>query len=695
MGCQFSTLDSSGRRRVSQAAHQSTSIRASCDMVDFLGAKSLFFEKILKNCEKITIPKCLMPTVCLGENAFPLIAYSLQDIEASDVKLPIISSSLYGQGRVVVFSQLSFISKEILDQNDNLRLMKNVLKWALNGRSRTLNIPAIGFSDETVKSIMKTLDPLEYNIKKGSISDDFINTQLLLISSSAEFKSEKEIENVANFVHSGGSVVVFYENSEEMNVLDMTINKLLIKFNLAFSFLCLNNNDSPPETQQVQSVFSYVKDLNFLPLITDYKALLQKDEMLDSVSLDGVVSNLRYYILVCDGEEFCEKIVDLLNASCEYLERTNYIKDDKMCNETPQGIVTVLLVQLLLKLPVNMIKESPNLERFPGKTGDVKLSNFEIDFDLNSELWVSTGLWLPPGVVGTIEADEPLPSVTIHIGSHSDVLYTKPQPWSRWPNIATVAQMTTKSIDIASPFGGITYIILNDTQKEIHSKIRFHNFCNFPVADASDKSRWEQTKNIDVPWGEIVSKNVIFTLPTERIKKIESILPIIFEKFDFVADEISQFMSYQLVGPYRYVFDIEEYDGMRDGYPIAIPMREIDNILYSFDKPTKELFAAISSMALVSMKEGFEHELENALADIAALDVMKKLFKNENVREYCVNDTYTFKVLWEIDEKSGGEIIKNVLKNITLDETEGKEAQNKLIFTKKLSELTKSRVYIP
>ena len=124
----------------------------------------------------------------------------------------------------------------------------------------------------------------------------------------------------------------------------------------------------------------------------------------------------------------------------------------------------------------------------------------------------------------------------------------------------------------------------------LYPLINFKNFCKFPIYDYNDDGKWPETKKNNVPWGELITETVIFTLPVTKIKQLisDKIIDTVINKIDFIAHTMSSFMdSYEMLASYRFVFDVEMFKDMYTGYPITLPLDQIDNILYDFKKCLK------------------------------------------------------------------------------------------------------------
>lgn len=104
----------------------------------------------------------------------------------------------------------------------------------------------------------------------------------------------------------------------------------------------------------------------------------------------------------------------------------------------------------------------------------------------------------------------------------------------------------------------------------------------------SDPDIWEKTKNINVPWGELDTGKIIFTLPSSKLREISDFNKVK-DVYDVILNGISCFMSCLPNKKYRIVFDIETLDD-EFAYPIFLNIDEIDHVLIEIDHPTAELF---------------------------------------------------------------------------------------------------------
>ncbi|OHS96562.1 hypothetical protein TRFO_37270 [Tritrichomonas foetus] len=624
------------------------------------------FDIIVKNVKTIAAPSNMMPIVCLAKETFPVVTsfLHLEDSTPTEIQLPIVAGSLSANGRVVCFSQLQFLLPKCIRVGDTSALISNAINWISGGQNTMTPILALGFDKATQQAVVRSFQDLGFFVENGNFRSNFNTYKAIVIPSNIDISEPEEFQRLFEYVNKqGGGLAVFYNHSD-YGALAMPINKLLWKFNISFTYCLLNEELDSSDNIQVPQSYTYVRDSNFLPLLARFKAIVKQSHV-DTSSLDDLVTTLRYYIMVCD-EGHADQLEDICQYAWEFLNRTNYHSENGICPEITHGIVVVLLLDIYTKLPQDQVKPIPEHEIFPGKTGEnVKIEDFSLTINLQNETWISTGLWLPAGMVANVECSEAMPDVHVQIGSHHESLLTKPGPWKRWPSTVSVYPLTEKSTSVVTAFGGIVYIAVNimAEQEPCEISMNFKGFCKHPQFNVNSPEIWEETKDIDVPWGELVTESVIFTLPTSDLRRINN-FDKINQVFKIIVDGIANYMSFNPERPYRVVFDIElPEDCPSCGYPLVFTVEEIPGILESFEKPSPQLFTVVTLMTIVSLREDcFDQITETAIATVATSVIFQELYPGYDPLEFGgISLPTLFHELWEIHSRFDSNLIPQTL----------------------------------
>lgn len=622
------------------------------------------FDQIVNGAKMIAATSNMMPIVCLTRDTFPIITsyLHLEDSTPTEIQLPIVAGSVYKAGRVICFAQLQFLSSKTLHVSDTARLVLNSLVWICGGNSSMTHVLALGFDKQTLSPIVKSLQELGFFVEGGNSRSNLTSYKALIIPSSIDLEDEAFFSSIVNYVENGGGIAVYYHHAE-IQQLSMPINKLLSIFGLSYTYCLLNDDLEEADNIQVPPSFAYVRDSNFVPISAHFKAVVKQNNI-DTSTLDDLVTTLRYYIMVCD-ETYSQQLVEIANFAWEFLTRTNYTTEDGICPDIKHGIVVVLLQDLYAKLPIDKVQAIPEHTDFPGETGDVKLEDHEINVTLRDETWISTGLWLPANTPAKVISAQPISDVHVQIGSQNESLLTKQGPWKRWPSVVSAYPIESNEVNVGTPFGGIVYLTVNSIEPvdPFPADFTFSQFCKHPRYVTGHPEIWEETKDIEVPWGEIDVGSIIFTVPSESIRQIKD-FDIIHDKFQTIVSGISNYMSYQPDRPYRAVFDVELTDeGPNYGYPLVFHVDEIPGILMELETPTVQLFKAVSLMTIVSLREEcFDITTETAIATVATAVIFQELFQGFNPFEFNgITLPTLFHELWEIHSHCNAELIPNTL----------------------------------
>jgi hypothetical protein len=362
------------------------------------------------------------------------------------------------------------------------------------------------------------------------------------------------------------------------------------------------------------------------------------------------VTSLRFYVTVCD-DSHGDELEQVSDYCWDFLRRTEYSTPDGLCPELSHGLAALMLYELSLKLPPSKVAAFPEHATFPGETGESPPSPPELAVQMALDAWMPTGLWLPAGVVGAIDCDAPHPDVHVQIGSHHESLLEQPGPWRRWPLVITSRLLDAAHVEIASPFGGIVYLIAFAENEPAPFTMRLQGFVKYPRNEATDPAVWEETKDCEVPWGEIFAGGVIFTLPTVDLKKLD--VAVIDAKFNVIVGEIRKYIGEVPAQPFRIVFDVELPPTASGRYPLVFLQEDIDGILNRFGEPSPELFRAVMLMVAGAIREGsLDDQTGTAIAAVATGVIFQKLFSAFDPLDFeGIPRPTLFNELWEIQKK--------------------------------------------
>ena len=657
----------SSTKKDSGKVQKSPAVSDSPKKPDYTDIQKDYYAQITLEVLSIKCPPGMVPVVCLTQDSFPVIVsdLSLEDEQTTEIKLPIAAASCSEKGRIFCMSQINFLSDSIFLSEDNSRLFYNVLIWLCN--KTQLITPILLICDNSIfkESVSYCFETQGISVMMGDIDSDLSKHQVVIISSDVDL-SNREIENkFTQYVKDGGGLICLYAPPADPDVIQVPINTFLMQYGLSYTYCTLNRHPPNKMIVSVPSTFQMIKYIHLIPMADEFNLISTQTEI-DAAQLDDLVASLRYHVLVCT-----EMQTPILNSVYQhaycYLKNTNYNSPEGLCPVLTQCIMVVLIQDIIAKLPVEFITEAPEAKDFPGTCPPEAVSNHELEVRLRDEMWISTGLWLPAGKVANIVMHTgTTASLTIQIGAHTESLLTRQGPWKRWPVVYSTFDLSGTVTRVASPFGGIVYIAVQDLdpQEEHRAKLTFDGFARHPKAVLGKPEVWQQTKDFGPPWAELYSKTVIFTLPTKDVERIENIDQSL-EHIDDILTHVVSFMSYTMNRPYRVVFDVQlATDTIESEYPIVLPLSDFEDVLINYQTPTVALFNLVARFALVSIREDyFDPLVEIAISNLVACVIINEFFPGFDPNIFK-DFTFPplFPELWVIHQHINPNLIKTLLK---------------------------------
>jgi hypothetical protein len=178
---------------------------------------------------------------------------------------------------------------------------------------------------------------------------------------------------------------------------------------------------------------------------------------------------------------------------------------------------------------------------------------------------------------------------------------------------------------------------------------------------------WDETRDINVPWGEIDIGTTIFTLPSPEMRKVLDFKQLK-TAYDSFTGRIRAFLAYDAEQPYRIVFDSEipkavseKEEEVRVDYPVTFLMEEIHAIVLDISQPRPALFRAIRSLALLSIPVNcLDSTTETTLATVATVLAFQTYFGNFDPFTAGLDLPALFEKFWVIETCSPGVLSKTL-----------------------------------
>jgi hypothetical protein len=630
----------------------------------------LVYTALISGCDTFPAAHNMMPIVCLGKDSFPLVLSTVDPDECLSVtvELPIVAGAFAGRGRVLCFSQVEVLLTD--KENDSmlisppLHFFRNAFGW-LSAMSLSMTTTFVyGFAKSHQPLIRRTLDAMGLFSEFGHLQDFNPSVhQLIVIPSNLKTDAAK-LRHILEIVRrEGKGLAVFYVH-EPQQWFPIAVNDILNEMGLGFTYSVMNSGvESVPDLPFIAECDK--RKISNLPNLVSRLRELLSGSSPDPFEVENLVRAMRYYILICDSRQ-ADLLREVYQFCWEFLERTEYRSESGLFSSVAQVNTALLILDVILSLPTGDVKAIPDHRDFPGETGEVSIEDFELTISPEGGCWVSTGLWAVAGVGVEIEVGEIATDLSIQIGSQCEDLFGEFGAHQRWPMVLTIKAITSKRVELVSPFGGMIYV----TSKGFGGRtggvdIKFRNVCRYPRAVSQDGLVWEETKGFPVPWGEIVIDCLTITVPVEWMKKLDTGgLSKVYRFYGSALKSISECTKPKGRVAHRIVFDVELVDGPPScGYPLIFGVEDIEPLLVNIDKPSTKLFIVITFLSILSIRE---NALDDDTIMAVGLVVATKIFKDNfpgfaagKVEGICFPPL--FSILWDLHSSYDATLLPNTI----------------------------------
>lgn len=621
------------------------------------------FVSIMQGVNSISRPESMYPVVCLSEQSFPLVnaTLAMEDGDNTPVVLPAIGISKCEQGRACVIGSEDILRLCVRGNTESSAFLENVIKWVSSVTRGRITVHLLGFSRETSDILTRNMSGFGFLIRVDP-DDPSVKPNVIIVPSSYDDKNQE----LWKFVESGGGLIVASVPYQETdNPSRYTMNKTLGKCGLGIPVTSLLVG--PFNQKYLKTSFKHdeLEGTTFPKIAQSLIGYLSTNNF-DMQKLDSLIAGARYNIM-CLPQGTNNLIVDIQNAAFKFLENSKYITENGICPDLVQSVVSVLCCEIQSKLSASYYKGVNRSSPFPGDVPRNYNMNevHSVSIVVNETGWYTTGFWLPAGIVSTVKfQNKPTIPLSVQIGMHTDILLSKNGPWNRWPMVTLSYDLDEKTTEIATPFGGIVYIVCTEKQPiDVELEFTIDHVCTYPRFSIYDLSLWKSTKRQGFHWCEIESRRLIITSPVIDVDGPPSIQEVC-ENLDYLIDRAVKFVGGDPDVVFRLVFDVETSENTPIcGYPIIFPVASLNS--FTSKQMNQDIFLLLTFIAMVSLPDSaYDHQMEESIAHIAACYSIKEKYPKENPLDHSTMVlSPLFNELWKIYEKDGGTILSTSLKN--------------------------------
>lgn len=523
---------------------------------------------IVQGVQEIAAPGIPGVVYAFGDSAAPVVDAPV----GRNVRGSVVVAGTLGRGRVVAFGHTGYFDAGTLDAADTGRLMLNALGWASAQR------PDGPVGVRGARSLASWL--AEHGV--GTLSLDGkdwlgkLKTCAALCIPAARIPRGPGAEAVVEFVRAGGGLVVCDTpwgwqqlNPGKSLADDHPGNQVLARAGIVLAGGLTRR--SSPKGFAVGPINELVHAGRALEALVQFTAgKLKLDDKQLSQASQVLVATLR--ALPSSENKFRPKLLATVQAHAhEAVPRP----DKPVTVKQPLArLAVVLKYERVRKLPPEKVEADPSAAAFPGAVpADAERVTKTVEVECSVPDWHSTGLYAPPGEIITVRtsAEAVSKKLAVRIGCHKDGIWHH-SAWKRMPEITVQQPLCGEETKLASPFGGLIYIVVPRGQSgKVSVTISGAVLAPWFIYGKTTPLEWRtKVRNFPAPWAEFQSDRVILTVPSEVARKVEDPERLMtFWNMVLDADADLAQRPRERIRPERYVADVQISAGyMHSGYPI-------------------------------------------------------------------------------------------------------------------------------
>ncbi|XP_062409179.1 TRPM8 channel-associated factor homolog [Sardina pilchardus] len=474
-----------------------------------------------------------------------------------------LAGSTYGQGRVIIATHETYLSHEPLS-----RFLMNAVLWLDKGRKGLVGVsPKLSW----------VTDLLSRSGLQCQVTDLSDNVSVYVCTS----YSDDHCNEIQRFVAEGGGLLIgghaWYwaaTNTAEKTLIKYPGNHILNQMGLS-----LLPGTVKSELYQAQSGREFLEAYQFrqfLQLVTNYLSQNQsfsddQQECLKKMGQDC----MSYLSMSAHG---CASYSSVLEMLADLL-KTGQVP--QVCESCP---VRSGEDRLLLGVARHVCKECPDPEALlPYIIKDIQalatVSDTTVTISAKTagvEEWISTGLYLSPGMRTDIEFPSNIVGKgwKVQIGCQTDNIKHLDE-WKRAPVVVERFPVDGNTVQVWNLWGGLIYLVAPPNCHVDNVKILVQKAVQAPYYKSGETTmnHWLQDiRNYPAPWAELEFENLVITLHSDFIRNLER-TDLLAEQWDAVMRGVAELAAKPAKFPRkeRFVADVQISAGfMHSGYPVMM-----------------------------------------------------------------------------------------------------------------------------
>ncbi|XP_063301795.1 TRPM8 channel-associated factor homolog [Pelobates fuscus] len=472
----------------------------------------------------------------------------------NDEKKCFLAAAIYGRGRIVVGAHETLFTKPELKT-----VILNSILWLGSGRKQKIGV------NKAVEGFTELLMQEGFDSSTSSLEPG-------LSVYCCDSYSDSEAESIKRFVAEGGGLLIAgqswywsYKNPEKHVVCQYPGNKILNTFGISILGKSITKGAyKPADPAAVTNYYHFPRA--FSELLKNLQDGVEIQPPLSSwlTNIREDVSNfmrLPASPLTYSIQQECVCLVKRCGIP-------NVSQDCPVKNNSKDALILSLAHDVCC-----FNQNSQSINNFPFK--EKPSVTVEIDgTNPGEDAWRSTGLYLPPGKTAALVFPESVVGkhLQVQVGCQSDDL-SSVESLCRAPVVVNQTSVHGEKVLISYVWGGLIYIIVpkNSHLGTISVMIYGAEPAPIYIKGKTSVSSWvENLRTLPAPWAELVTENIILTVPSSAIRSLDDPeeLLTLWDTFMEAVAELAAIPK-KFLRPERIVTDVQISAGwMHAGYPI-------------------------------------------------------------------------------------------------------------------------------
>lgn len=476
----------------------------------------------------------------------------------------VVACGRLGKGRVAAFAHDGYFSAESLQVADTSRLLINAARWAAGANAK----PRVGLING--EPLQPTFEREGVFAGRISLDDSFQGANVLVVTPYQ--LTTPQGNRLRAFVKAGGGLIAAatgwgWQSGSHKPMTEFAGNRLLAGAGISWTD-GFADKTGPKGFLVAPEISPFVNAAAALELVKTEKLGGPKDAA-------TALTNIRLALqsTPASATQYRADIRKLL-AGLKQVDRIpsreKPVRADDPMRRFAVGLETVLAQQS----PLDELMASPAAATFPGAV-PTEAPRVERKVTINTAVpgLQILGLYAAPGEKVTVTVPKtavPL-NLAVQIGCHTDQLWHL-DTWERCPQIVRRFPISKTQTAVANAFGGLVFIDVPEEARPGKLSVTIKNAVEAPLFRLGETTvaDWQKTqRNRPGPWAEVEGKNVIFTVPSLFVRKLDDPEGLMRLWDEMVAAQDAFAASPPRKRPERIVADAQISAGyMHSGYPI-------------------------------------------------------------------------------------------------------------------------------